>query len=312
MRKYIVPTLMLLTFVSTLFTACITEIELELPDPPDKIVVEASIATGGVPSVILTRNFPYFGSITVSDIANNYVRNAEVAVSDGETTVNLDEICFSDFTPEQLEELGIEIDDSLAADFDFCIYTLLLPSMVGENGKTYSLNINTPDGDVLSAVTSIPQPVALDSFWTEQHNNPDYPEYYRLYTQFKDPDTLGNYYRYFTQRNEEPEYPGFNSVFDDLLVNGVEFFFPVDRAVPKGAEIEFDTFGYFELGDTVTVRWTSIDKTTYDFFQTLEYSLNSSSPLGTTSSIRHNIEGGIGVWAGYGVGTIYTTIITEE
>lgn len=298
-----------------ILTNCEKEVILDLPDPVAKIVVEGSIETDAPPFVTLTQNFPYFGSITPAMLANAYVRGATVMVSDGQTEAQLDELCWSTLTDAQKELIaqlaGSALPDSIPPDFDFCVYTFFSfnPPIVGQNGKTYTLHITTADGKELHATTTIPQPVPLDSIWYEQNKDPRYPDLYRVLARLQDPDTLGNYYRYFTQRQNEPMYPGFRSVFDDKLINGKNIFFPLDRGIFKGAEIDFDTYGYFNKQDTVTVKWCTIDANTYSFWRTLEFSSNSSSPLGGSTQVNHNIQGGIGVWAGYGVSTLQTFVI---
>ena len=146
-----------------------------------------------------------------------------------------------------------------------------------------------------------PEAVPLDSLWTEPHaGGGEFIDYLRLYVEVTDPPESGNYYRYFTQTNDEPYYPGPFSVFDDALVNGQNFHFPLDKGEPKGTEFDFDTAGYFEYGDWVHIKWCTIDKAAYDFWNTLEYSANSAGPLGAAVEVLTNIEGGLGNWTGYG------------
>lgn len=264
-------------------TFCEKDITLDLPDPPSKVVVEGWIESGAPPIVLLNRNFRYFGTITYDLYQNAMVHDAIVTVSDGTSEVVLPEICWSSLTEEQKELFGNfagnALPDSLADSFDFCVYAAFPPLFIGEHGKTYTLHITTADGEQLSAVTTIPMPVPIDSFWIQKHNSPDYADSLRrIYAQFSDPDTMGNYYRYETQRNSEPMYPGLRSAYDDLIINGKTFQFPIDRAIPRGTEndIDFNAFGYFYLGDTVTIKWITIDRQTYDFWHTLEQVANSA------------------------------------
>jgi len=296
---------------------CEKEITLDLPDPIPQIVVEGTIYSGQTPIVILNTNFPYFGSFSIENYQQNFVRGAEVTVSDGSKTVELQEFCWSDLTAEEQQLLlafggsdaGI-IPDSIPDNFDFCLYTSFPPQIVGEIGKTYSLEITTEDGENLSALTTIPQPVPFDSIWAEQHLNEDFADYWRVYGQFKDPDELGNYYRLFTQINDEPFYPAPRSVFDDLLVNGKDFFFPLDKGEPQSTDLDVDTYGYFQVEDTIQIRWTAIDQASYDFWRTLEFSRNANGPFGGSTQVMDNIEGGFGIWCGYGVSEI--GLVIEE
>src|SRR5690606_16825761 len=92
-----------------------------------------------------------------------------------------------------------------------------------------------------------------------------------VYINFKDPDTLGNFYRYFTQRNDEPLYaPVTSSAYDDIVVNGQFISLPLERGQSRQADFDGNTYGYFWRGDTVTLKWCTIDNPSYDFWNTLE------------------------------------------
>ena len=210
------------------------------------------------------------------------------------------------------EAAGIDLE-FVPEDFDFCLYTFFdfEPEIIGEYGKTYTMNITTAEGENLFAQTSIPNPAPLDSVWYEPHNDPQNDTLWRVYMQINDPDTLGNYYRYYTQQNDEPLYPGLNSVFDDLLLNGLSLPVPIDRAQPQGLEFDFVSYGYFKTGDTVTVRWDAIDQQTYTFWADLERLANSAGPFSSSTKVNFNIEGGIGIWAGYAISSNETFVIEE-
>lgn len=297
-----------LLFTAFLLANCEKEITLDLPDPTPQIVVEGSIYQGQTPIVILNTNFPYFGTFTLENYQQNFVRNAKVVVSDGSKSVELQEFCWSDLTEIEQQLLvafgggdnGI-IPDSIPDHFDFCLYTSFPPQIVGEVGKTYTLDITTQEGESLSALTTIPQPVPFDSIWAERHLNEEFAKYWRVYASLNDPAELGNYYRLFTQRNDEPFYPAPRSVFDDLLVNGKEFYFPLDKGQAQSSPIDIDTYGYFEVEDTIQIRWTSIDEASYNFWRTLEFSSSANGPFGGSTKVIDNIEGGFGIWCGYGV-----------
>jgi hypothetical protein len=70
----------------------------------------------------------------------------------------------------------------------------------------------------------------------------------------------------------------------------------------KADTIDRETFGYFYKGDTVVVKWSSIDKKTYEFWNTLEFSYGTTgNPFSSPVEVNGNISNGaLGVWAGYG------------
>lgn len=312
---------MLLTVLlsAVVFTNCETIVNNELPQPVDKIIVEGSIENGQPPIVFLSKNFAFFGELSIDDYQNNFLQGAIVNVLVDNNQFNLNEICFADLDPLfqtlLLSILGIEQTDSLQADFNFCLYApfdpnnlFAPPSFVGEVGKSYHLSIEYEE-KYLTAKTTIPQPVELDSIYMLKHPAVEQDTLYRLFCVLNDPDTLGNYYRYFTQQNELPMYAGLTSVFDDLFINGSEFYFPLDRGQPRSADFDINSYGYFTFEDTVTLRWCSIDKANYDFWKTLEFSADAAGPFTSATEVLHNIEGegGIGIWGGYGVAE-YTLI----
>jgi hypothetical protein len=107
--------------------------------------------------------------------------------------------------------------------------------------------------------------------------------------------------RYFTKENSQPFYPGYNSVFEDVVINGSTFDFPIDKGVDRNDTTSYyDGYFAFRKGDTVTVKWCNIDKAHFDFWRTLEFELGSQgSPFSTPVTILTNIEGGLGIWGGY-------------
>lgn len=301
MLQYLKNTLAIIT-LAFILTNCEKEITADLPDPEQKIVVDGYIEAGQLPIVILNQNFPYFGTFTFDFYQENFVRNADVRVTVDGNENPLTEICWSELDEAErailAQSIGANVD-SLGDNFEYCVYTNF--GLIGEFGKTYTLNITTQDGQELSSVTQIPQPVPLDSLWIEQHaGGAEFEEYYRIYVELTDPQESGNYYRYFTQTNDEPYYPGSFSVFDDALVNGEHFSFSLDKGKPKGSDFDLDTEGYFKQGDAVNIKWCTLDKDAYNFWNTLEYSANSAGPLGAAVEVLTNIEGGLGNWTGYG------------
>jgi hypothetical protein len=58
------------------------------------------------------------------------------------------------------------------------------------------------------------------------------------------------------------------------------------------------------------LKWCTIDKAHFQFWQTMERSNNSNgNPFAAPVSIKSNISNGLGVWGGYGAS--YDTIIAK-
>nr|HRO44091.1 DUF4249 family protein [Flavipsychrobacter sp.] len=167
------------------------------------------------------------------------------------------------------------------------------------------------DGKTYEATTKIPSVRPVDSIWFRRPGGePKLQTSMYMYVKFKDPDTPGNYLRYFTSRNNDLFLPAFNSVFEDDVVNGttIDSLF-ISAGYNRTKEPNFDSLGLFFRGDTVTLRWCAIDRGVYNFFRTYEYATGTvGNPFAAPVNVQTNIRGGaLGVWAGYG--SSYTTSI---
>ncbi|MBX7180666.1 MAG: DUF4249 domain-containing protein [Bacteroidia bacterium] len=291
-----------LFFLVVLFSAssCTKEIEVVLPDAENKIVVEGWIENDQYPVVKLSRSAGFFDPVpTLADTIGflNYilndlvVQNATVIVSDGiisDTLVpTLDIINFSKEYRLPLVYLGHTIK--------------------GEVGKTYTLKVMV-EGKTLTSSTRIPELIYMDTLYWKPDISDDgvgFP-----WTKFQDPDTLGNAYRIFTRRGgyDEPYVAPIGNEFDDYFVNGTAFDFPFNR----GSQLSDDTLqndaedrirGKYLKGDTMDIKFCTMDKASYDFWRTFSISRQSNgSPFAAPINLKSNIsgKGGIGIWSGYG------------
>ena len=313
------PTTILAAF-ALLLTACEKEITVDLPTTEPRLVVEGTIQTGGPPLVILTRTQSYFAPTDISSIASIFVKDALITVNDGFTTATLDQICSDALTEEQIQLAAAVtgLDPGLLANADICIYTKL--DMLGIEGRTYSLNI-AADGKTASSVTSIPYNLALDSAWFELAlQEPDDDTLGLINATLSDPDTLGNAYRWYAQRinagsDGEPKDDGFIapffSVFEDKYINGLTFDFSYNRGsspYSTADDDENEERGYFKVGDTVVVKFVSIGMKEFDFYNTFYNNVATQGDLfSNPAKARSNINGGLGVWAGYAYA--YDTVV---
>ena len=62
--------------------------------------------------------------------------------------------------------------------------------------------------------------------------------------------------------NDEPFFPGLNSVFDDQIVDGKTYSMQVDKGVNRNEEFDLKIMAFYDKGDTVTLKLTNIDKAT--------------------------------------------------
>ena len=280
-------------FLISIFFSCSKEITVDLPEPEEKFVVEGYIENGSSPVILLTRSQPYFSSISLDQLDDLFVKGASITLS-------------SEGQQYNFVEFAVPLDSNTQ------VYIYTIPSLIGAVGKKYDIKIEA-EGKTLTASTYIPEPVNIDSIYWIPHPelNLGNDSLVTLMASFKDPDTIGNFYRYFTKRNDDLYKSGyFGSVFDDLFWNGIEINAPFPRGQNKTEEFDRDTYSYFFKGDHISLKLASIDQITYDFWRTLEQDdAGSGNPYGIATKILSNIEGGLGIWAGYGISIDTLTIL---
>lgn len=272
---------------SLLFTACEKSVSFKLDEVAPKLVVEATIENGQPPLVYLSRSLNYFSQINQNILANSFVHNAEVYVSNGTVT-------------HKLKEYTIPI----GGGYNFYYYSIdssnLATAFAGQLNKTYSLRI-VWDGKEYTATTHIPGITRhIDSIFWKQAPTGNPPEKVAVMVRATDPPGYGDYIRYFTRRNSEPFYPGLSSVFDDQVIDGTTYEVQVERGVDRNESLP-DGYSFFNKGDTVTFKLCNIDKATFDFWRTMEYTYSSvGNPFSSPTKVISNISGGaLGYFGGY-------------
>ena len=126
-----------------------------------------------------------------------------------------------------------------------------------------------------------------------------------------DPPGLGDYVRYFTKQNSDPFFPGLNSVFDDQVIDNSTYDIQVERGVDRNHS-QPEGYAFFDKGDTVTLKLSNIDKATYDFWRTMEFTyISVGNPFSSPTRVLSNISnGGLGYFGGYA--SQYRTIIIPQ
>ncbi|MEO8584514.1 MAG: DUF4249 domain-containing protein [Flavitalea sp.] len=278
-----------LTFIllTVLLLSCEKTIEFKPRDQETKIVVDASIENGRCPVVYLTSSFNFFSTISVSQLQGIFIRNAVIKISNGEQTTFLKEFTQS----------------ATGGSVYFYTCDTLDDSFVGEQGKTYTLDINI-EGNEYTSTTTIPVLTKkIDVLYFEGNVDEKDTSKVILYGIFNDPEGFGNYTRYFTQVNDKPFYPGLNSVQDDQVTDGKKYKLQIEQGVDRNTSIDFQEYSFFHRGDKVTVKYCDIDKATFDFWRTMEYSYSSiGNPFSSPTKVQGNISNGaLGYFGGYAV-----------
>ena len=291
--------LALLFVLAGFITACERSISFTPNTAAPSLVVEATIENGEAPLVILTTSLDYFSKITPAILAGSFVRNARVVMSNGSKT-------------HRLKEYEIPIANGLSI-FYYSIDSLnLSTSFEGEFATDYTLSIET-GGKNYQARTRIPALAKkIDSLWWKDAPNKEDSNKAVVMVKTTDPPGLGNYIRYYTRVNDGAFLPGLNSVFDDQVVDGKTYSLQVDKGIDRNVEFDFDEFAFFDKGDTVTLKLTNIDRATFDFWRTMEYSYQSiGNPFSSPTKVIGNISGGaLGYFGGYAAD--YKTIVIPK
>ena len=277
------------------FFSCEKDIDLKLDPSENRLVVDANIENGRPPVVFLSKSIDYFSKITPSLLSESFVHNAMVSVSDGAQMVKL------------IEDTIVNIGGN-----KICYYTTPKGSLfLGKINTTYKLNIQLGN-DLYTATTTIPEITRrVDSMWWEKLPFSDDPKACRVMITAKDKPGLGDYIRYFTKVNSSPFLPGFTSVYDDDIIDGKTYTIPLEKGFDKNG-IFVDSLSYYKRGDTVTFKLCQIDKNTYEFWRTYEFSYQSignpfSSPVKIQSNVNNNA---LGCFSGYAAQ--YRTLIIPK
>lgn len=287
--------LLILPAVSLVLFSCEKAVTFNLNESTPKVVVEATIEYNQPPFVVLTKSQNYFSKISPDILTAGFVRNAEVYVSNGVLT-------------HRLKEYSLP----LPGGYTFYYYSIdssnLSTVFSGQLNTQYYLRIVT-GGQEYTATTKIPAITRrIDSlFWRQVPGNADSNKV-ALMVRATDQPGYGDYIRYFTKTNSEPFLPSLNSVYDDHIIDGTTYEVEVERGVDRSQNLP-DDHTFFNKGDTVTLKVCQIDKATYDFWRTMEYSYSSiGNPFSSPTKVLSNISNGaLGYFGGYA--PIFRTII---
>jgi hypothetical protein len=285
-----------LVFFVFLLSSCEKDISIDLISAEKILVVDASIENGKPPMVFLSRSLGYFSKITPEILASSFVHKAKITLSDGIKT-------------------HILAEDSIPASNGTFLYFYSnnpkdpSTAIFGKLSTSYTLQI-VDANKIYTSNTTIPNTTRrLDSIWWEKAPGLFGDSgYTNMIIKATDKQGYGDYIRYFTKANSNPFYPGFNSVFDDNLIDGTTYIVPVSRGVDRNRNT-IPSDSYFKVGDTATIKLCNIDKANFDFWQTFEYTARSvGNPFSSPTSVTGNISNGaLGYFGGYAVQ--YKTII---
>jgi hypothetical protein len=282
--RYIFFIIMVITF-----SGCEKNVDLNLKAAEPLLVVDAQIESGNAPIVVLTKSLGYFSKISPEILANSFVRNADVYISNGSIT-------------HKLKEYAIPLTPGYTAYFYSNDFLSPATSFIGALNTTYTLRIIAEGKEYTASTKILNNAFSLDSIWTKPAPAAIDTNKRLFYIKTTDPPGLGNSGRYFTKKNSEPFLAGENSVFDDQIVDGTT----LSSIVPPGIDRNNRKTGediLFNKRDTITMKYCNIDRATYNFWNTWEFAFQSiGNPFAQPNKVLGNISNGaLGAFCGYAV-----------
>ena len=272
-------TILLILVLAPFFQGCNNDPVIDVPDPPDRIVIDGWIESGRQARVFLTANAPFFSDIDSASLRDLVLTRARVTMSDGVDS----------------EYLILRRDENY-----FPPYYYEGNLLVGQSGGTYTLTAEY-GGKTATASTTIPAPVGIDTAYFVPDQSGD--SLGSIYLEFTDPPDQKNYYRIFARRiGKDGRFFGSRIMaLDDVHFSGeaVGFYLyeVLASALDEGANEPF------RLGDTVIVKLCTMDRAQFEFWTSFqEEVMNAGNPFASSLSVlKSNVEGeGLGVWSGYG------------
>ena len=276
MKKY------LLFVFAIIIASCSNDNVSEQKSLESKLVVEGWIEQGDYAQVLLSSSIPVTDVIDSTNILNHAIRAAKITISDGTTS----------------EVLRVKTDKNRVPPFVYFGSTLK-----GEAGKQYSLKIEYLNR-IVEATTIIPGTVSLKSAEYVKKVETDTTGY--VFVKFDDPINEKNYYQIATKIDgEEPIFvPSFYGNLDDKNFTASSISVQINRGVLLFPKTKFTP--YFADGDLIHVKLRTQNKDALDFWNSWQNEIvNSRNPIyPANTSLKSNIKGGIGIWAGYGQSTL--------
>lgn len=284
-------------FIGIYLTSCEKEIKLNLSSGDAQVVIEGQIENDLPPVILLTKSMGFFSKIDLNTLEENFIHGAFVTVTDGTIL-------------DTLREYSLDTGGGAKFFFYSVDTSSLNNTIIGAFNKSYTLSV-TYEGKTYEATTTIPSVIAPQKFYADTILPARFrytpADAVQLYIDVEDPDTSGNYIRYWTRRNDnESFYPVDVVSAEEIgrngdILEGVRIGFGYPRNVADSLPE-----AYPHWGDSITLKWCAIDKNVYKFWQTYQFAINVvGNPFASPTNLPSNISnGGLGIWAGYGSSTV--------
>ena len=276
-------TLFFLSLVTVMFflSSCNNEDKIiGYVDYEPRIVVEGSIENGEPATVTLSWSAPFDQKMDTAFLLDHVIRSAKVSVGDGEKTEIL----------------------TLGSNWDYMPpYIYYGTEIKGEIGKSYCLTVEYQN-KILRSETYIPEPTLLQDYAFVKENPSNTTGYLRI--TFKNTSDL--YYQVATRIE------GKENVYTPCLYGNFRaaqfgkdetVSLQISKALILYPEVKIAT--YFVEGDIIFMKFRTLPKHGYDFWCSWQNEvINGQNPIfPSTTRLVSNIQGGIGLWCGYGTCT---------
>lgn len=294
---------------SMFLLGCTKEVNIDIQGFEQQLVVEGTIETDGFPIVLLSRSQDVYAPTNIGSYLSSFVSDASVSVTNGTQTVQLALFSINDLPEASKKTVAelLKLEYNQVGFLPILVYSTTDPSIKGEIGKSYTLNI-VDKGKNYIGTTAILPPVALDNLmWKPESSNPSYGFSYAL---LSDPANEYNAYKWEAKRiniqanGEELDTlfrKGKNGYFDDRFFDGITFEFDAPNRQEIKNPNHLESYKrYYKLGDSVVVKMSRIDEAAYEFFYKKDAQVESAgNPFATPVNVPSNITGGaLGIWAG--------------
>ena len=309
-----------LIFFLIIISSCETAIEIDINSGTSQLVVEGYIQQGYPSYVYLTKSASYFNPIDSNTLNNISVDDAQVFIERDDGVIHQ----LTHINKNLLDSLGLS--DTINLPFNALYIDLSYQEdEFSQIGYKYKLIIEY-NGETISARTSIPPQYPIDSVWVKRKDSLESNYKCYIWARINDPDTLGNSAIIHFKRDQgwKPMDPLFIacaiSARTDNLVNGKNFEAMFARSGrfndEDGVLLPFygDRFidGEFVRKDIVILRISHVDQRTYKFWRSAERMQDASgNPFSEPMNLYSNIDGGLGIWGGYGVSYYYIPIVAD-
>jgi hypothetical protein len=231
--------------------------------------------------------------ITIDLNAANPQIVVEAQLSDqaGQDTVKLSKTAsyFGDNVfPKISGAMVIITDDKGVADTlkEFSPGVYLKPGLKGSPLSTYFISIQA-EGKSLNASSTMPAKILIDSLSVAPIKNPFRKvDGYRVSCHFQDPPHVANYYR-------------LKEYVNDTLYEDVDGLMLYNDKYTDGSAVSLPVGRKLRIGDQVRVELICLDAKTYDFYSSLNATLNSAisvSPANPNSNFGSSALGYFGAY----------------